>query len=374
MHRTLPSPGVVFARRFALALTLALAGCQAGPDPCVSNASDSDTPVACGEGKLRVLAKLPVTSEEWESQIAFSRHRVALDDKYAYWSDYKGRILRTPKAGGPTDVVLEASECTIADLAVDEVGVYFGQNCLIPELEKMVSFPVLGKVSWLEKATGERHELAAQKLMDVREVTVRDGIVYWTLSTESSTSTLHRVPRDQPILSDAQVVKANAVYLPFGLSTDRVVWLEGSTKDIRISPLPGGRGDRLAGASALVEWLAVEGDAAFWLERTIIEMGAVERRLFRVPLAGGEVTEPLPGLVTEHMVTDGADYYGAGDNSATNQTAYRVYRWRAPDFVPETLAAGFSAPESIAVDDTHVFVVDHEPFEKQTLRLVRISR
>jgi hypothetical protein len=40
--------------------------------------------------------------------------------------------------------------------------------------------------------------------------------------------------------------------------------------------------------------------------------------------------------------------------------------------VPVT--AGFSGPESIAIDDTHVFVIDREPFEKQALRLVRVSR
>jgi hypothetical protein len=103
-------------------------------------------------------------------------------------------------------------------------------------------------------------------------------------------------------------------------------------------------------------------------------MGAVERRLFRVPIAGGEITEPLASLVTEHMATDGTDYYGAGDNSATTHVSYRVYRWRAPDFEPEALAAGLAHPESIAIDDSHVFVLDRELYDAMALRLVRVSR
>lgn len=355
-------------------LLCALAACDSQPNPCTSDESYSGKPVACRAGtNVRILANVATSSEEWTSQIAFSEHRVALDDEYAYWADYKGRILRTPKAGGHTDVLLEASACTIADLAVDDVGVYFGQNCEVPEYASMTNFPVRGSVSWLDKESGERHELAEQKLADVREVTVRDGIVYWTLSNEINSSTLHRVPRDQPIHTDTQVVRANAVYLPFGLSDDRVLWLEGGSKGLRSSPLEGGIGELLTATTQLVEWLAVADDAVSWTERTIIDNGAVERRLFRISVAGGEPIEPLAGLVTEYMATDGTDYYGVGDNSATNQVADRVYRWRAPDYEPEVLAAGLSSPENMAIDDTHVFVLDRE-LERKSLRLLRVSR
>jgi hypothetical protein len=324
-----------------------------------------------------VLGEVEVLDSEYNTEVARSRRGVVLDATHAFWSDYKGRILRTPKSGGPTDVVLPPSDCSLADLAVDEVGIYFGQNCPTPAVAGLARFPVEAKVAWLSKVTGERRELAHQQGVQVLQIAVANGQVHWTFSDAYTVTVLHRRGRDSPppdpaVSLDLSVVSSNSVYLPFALASDDIVWFDAKSKELRRSPPRGGRGDLLTPAPDLESLFVVGGDA-YWIARTNA-MGPTERRLMRVPIHGGEPTAALPGLVTEQLSGDGVEYFGAGFNTATYEVAYRLYRWRAPDFVAEPIAAGFRSPLSIAMDEHHVFVIDSYGSERWKLRLSRIAR
>lgn len=142
---------------------------------------------------------------------------------------------------------------------------------------------------------------------------------------------------------------------------------------LRLSPWKDGYGDELAPAPD-AESLFVQDGTAFWIQRTILPTGAVERKLWQVPLDGGAPTQPLTALMTEYVVAGGPDFYGFGFNTATTQVQYRVYRWSPPAFEPVAMAAGFGSPQSIALDATSIFVIDMIGGWDGELRLVRIDR
>lgn len=356
-----------------------LVACDADLDPCSEERENPPSrPVGCGgTSKPRLLAHVPLLSSDFTGEVAASSRTVALDDTFAYWSDYTGRILRTPKTGGDTVVLLPANDCSIAALAVDDLSIYFGQNCKVPELRG--SFPVLAKVSWLHKATGERHELAQQQHSQVTQIAVLDGTVYWNLASigdpfTPDLSILHGAPRDTGLPFDDSLIGTGAPFRPFVAGVHGIVWLDVSRHVVRLSPLIGGYGDELAPAPE-AESLFVQGEMAYWIQRSILPIGALERKLWQVPLAGGAPTLAFDGLVSEHVVPDGADFYGFGFNTPTTQVQYRIYRWSPPAFEPVALAAGFGRPHSIALDASHIFVIDEAGnWDHVELRLLRIDR
>jgi hypothetical protein len=370
MERTL-SGGVVLS-------CCALAACgQDHFDPCVELGGPPPShPVGCVEGAdPTVLAELSVPSSERNEEVAFSERHVALDEQYAYWSDYSGRILRTPKAGGATDVLLEWSSCSIADLAVDDAGVYFGENCRDPDLEGRTSFPVEGTAAWLSKDDGTRHDLSAKLLSDVRHVAVSDGEVYWVVSDEVGSSELKKTHRDGSVPPGlaSTLVGVESASLVFAVGKDDVAWFDAPNKVILRIPKEGGLAAVVTPAVDMESMSAVGGDIHL-VQRAFVDENTTEHLLWRVPLAGGRGKRPFDGAVTEFIATDGTGYYGAGFITPDGAVTYRVYRWLPPEYEPEEIAAAIERPKGFALDATHLFVVDESLDDPFTLRLVRIAR
>jgi hypothetical protein len=349
------------------------------PDPCTtSHGPRGSQPVACvGGADPVVLGEVAAPSSAINTEVAISNRRVVLDDTYAYWSDYAGRILRTPKAGGATDEILGPSECSIADMAVDDVGIYFGQNCLVPALQDRTNFPVEGKVAWLGKADQVRHDLASEQFTDVRQIAVNEATVYWVMSDEATASYLRSAPRDLavPMMSGMafSALVSSTLFLPFTLDGNGIVWWD-TKGELRRSSLSGGPSSLVSPATS-VESLFVSGGSIHWVENVRASSGHMERHLLGMPSGGIDPRRIFDGIVTEHVATsDGSDYYGVGYNTPDGTIVNRVYRWRAPQYEPETVAAAIEWPQSIAVDEAHVFFVDQSMSDPFTLRLIRVTR
>jgi hypothetical protein len=359
-------------------LAALFAGCGGDRDPCTE--SDGPTPsgpVGCVPGAdPTVIGSVAASASVVNEEVAISRRQVVLDDQYAYWSDYAGRILRTPKRGGGTDVVLEASDCSVAALAVDEIGVYFGQNCRVPELEQRTGFPVEGRVAWVAKADDTRHDLMKMQLADVRELRVQDGRVYWVFSDEVATSTLFAAPRAADVPPGAPIetlVRSDAVMLTTAIAQQAVVWYAFKAAELRRTLLSGGASELLAEA-AHTESILIDGTSALWITHDPLDDGRHSRHLWRTPVAGGAPQLALAGEVTEHLATDGTDFYGVGFNTADGDVVNRVYRWRSPSFSPEVIAAAIEWPQSVALDATHLYFIQQSLGDPFSLQLVRVAR
>ena len=344
--------------------------------------------MACVPGEEPVvLARIVTHTSDHNTEIAFSKRRIALDKHYAYWSDYSGRILRTPKAGGATDILLPASSCSIADLAVDDFGVYFGENCEITDGTER--FPVQGTLAWLSKDDGTRTDLTARRSADIRQVGLLDGEVYGAFSAEvEPKASLVRVRRNGLASpgSPLSLVNVNAVSLPFAVEPEGVVWFnDGTDTFFRLRngndiPEPIARFrdapevDDMREVPHVESLFVVEG-ALNATARVRLESGDTERRLWRAPVSGGPPKQPFDGIVSEFVAADGDGYYGAGVNTKDGIVANRIYRWLPPKYEPEALAAGIDWPKSIAIDSTHVYFVDESMGDPTfALRLVRVAR
>jgi hypothetical protein len=359
-------------------LAASFAGCDAYPDPCTeSDGPEAPGPVGCVPGAHpTVMGGVSAPSSAGNEEVATSRRQVVLDDEYAYWSDYAGRILRTPKRGGSTDVVLQPSDCSVAALAVDEVGIYFGQNCRVAELEGRTRFPVEGRVSWLAKADGSRHELMTMRQADVRELRVQDGRVYWVFSDEAATSTLFAAPRTADVPPGAPteiLVHSDGLFLTTAIAREAVVWYASRPGELRRTPLRGG-GSELIAEAAHTESVMIDGTSTLWITDDPLEDGRHARHLWRTPVAGGDPEPALAGEVTEHLVTDGTDFYGAGFNTPGGSIVNRVYRWRSPSFSPEAIAAAIEWPQSVALDATHLYFIQRSLGDPFSVQLVRVAR
>jgi hypothetical protein len=337
-------------------------------------------PVACIAGADPVvLDQVSAPASAIGTEVAFSRRRVVLDETHAYWSDYAGRILRTPKNGGATEELLGSSECSVADIAVDSTGVYFGQNCPAPSLQGVSAFPVEGRVAWLGKADRARHDLASMEGTDVRQIAVQGTTVYWVLSDEATASYLLSAPRDltTPLTSGTpfSALVSSSIFLPFILDDAGIIWWD-TRGELRRSSFDGGPSSLIVAATSVESLLAVGGSIQ-WVEHTRIgpDDPRMERHLLSAASGGGAPQRVFDGIVTEHVATsDGADYFGAGYDSPDGTIVNRVYRWLAPEHQPEALAAGIEFPQSVAVDDTHVFFLDQSLDDPFTLRLIRLVK
>ena len=373
--------------RFSAACALGLAAwsCDREPDPCVVD----ETPLhyelrACAAGAHpKVLGSFSGPGSKPSDEWATSRREVVLDESHAYWSDYDGRILRTPKVGGATEMLLEPSECSVAALAVDEVAVYFGHNCPMPGLEKSGPFLIEGKVGWIDKTTGERHDLAQRRFAEVTQLLVRDGVVHWIFRDPREFSqevVLHAASREASSTDEAErLVASGAVYMFFGLVPLGIVWFDAASDALmwtqRDDLVAGGPFGRTLVPAPDAQYLIMQADRAFWVQRGTTPAHEPEWYLWRVPLGDADAGLVFEHRVTEHVATDGTHFYGAGHDDTGGSIVDRVYRWSPPDFAPVPLAAALTGPQSIALDDRYLFVVDRDwASERVSVRLIRIDR
>ena len=270
---------------------------------------------------------------------------------------------------------------------MDEVGVYFGENCRIPDGEG--SFPVQGTLAWLSKDDGTRTDLMTQHAADIRHVGVSEGEVYGAFSAEvEQSASLVRLRRDG-VMSPGNtptLVDVRSVSLPFALEPDGVVWFNARTKTFFRLRKASGSSELIARFRDApevndmrevpdVESLFVVGGSVNVAARVHLDSGATERRLWRAPLSGGPPEQAFDGIVSEFVTADGAGYYGAGFNTQDGLVVNRIYRWLPPKYEPEAIAAGLDWPKSIAIDGTHAFFIDESVGDPTfTLRLVRVER
>jgi hypothetical protein len=321
-----------------------------------------------------VISRLVVEGDKPSEEWARSRRDVVLDDAYAYWSDYDGRILRTPKAGGTTEFLLEPSDCSVSSLAVDESNIYFGHNCPLPE-QSGFNFGIEGRVGVIEKGTGVRRELARQQFHEVQQVAVQGGDVYWVFANPSEFTREAVLHVASPLRGDERVLLATgAFYLPFALSPAEAVWFNATDEELWLTSLNEGHSRRL-GAASSVESVFVHGDQAYWVQQSVTPESVPKWNLMRLPLAGGEPELAFSSQSTEYVTTDGEAFFGAGHDYTEGSIVQRVMRWSPPGYEPEPLAAALYDPQGIAVDDEHVFVVDQNwEIHRLGLRLIRIDR
>jgi hypothetical protein len=357
------------------AMSLACLACVAcGNDTidyCAEEGQTADPPVGCNGKTVTVLATFTNTVERSNATVAWSRQTIALDEVYAYWSDVNGRLLRTPKQGGQTEELLPASACSIADVAVDETFVYFGQNCRIAGIEG--GFPIVGRVARVDKAGGNELELASFEFNEIRYVQAAGEHVYF-MTDDVVSSAVRRAARDgsDELGSSAPLVSVFSPHLPFVVQGSDLYYADNAGLRIERLPLEGGEAITVAEAADFVTRLQVIDGVLHWQIRDLD--AANSTFLFRATSAtAGQPA--LEGRCSELLIGDERGYYGVGDIDPDSSTALRVHRWLAPSFANELLAAGLNTPEGMAMDESRVYFTDHLwADEPQKLRLMSVPR
>ena len=174
----------------------------------------------------------------------------------------------------------------IAALAVDDVVIYFGQNCPAPEL-RGTSFLVEAKVSWLHKATGARHELAQQQSSRMRRIpwcwrerSTRNLEIVGDHFTPDF-STLHGAPRDASLSFDSLMIESRQSVRPFAIGPRRHLLarrLKPHGQALSVDRRPWGRACARARGRIAV---GAGGDCVLG-PTSFLPIGAVERRLWQV--------------------------------------------------------------------------------------------
>src|SRR6185436_4334753 len=357
--------------RVALALgVLACSTTEPAPDPCTVDGVQTNPPVACGTARLTVLARYEVPSARWAAQIGTSHQSIVLDGTDVYWSDVGGRVLRTPKLGGPTEELLPDSGCSISGLAADDVFLFFSENCRSDQSTR--SFPVRGRLVRMNKATRESLDLALTQFAEIRSVQLRGDQVYFTMATPGDV-VLRVVGRDGPTVpADAPsgaVDSLHAPHLPFALGAADVYYGDNVNRQVTLQKADGTT-TTVATSDNFVSSIAFFNGMVHWLDWKVENLQPVYA-LWRV--RDGVVEPATLGPSAEYLAGEGDDYYGAADLDRDSPVTVRLLRWRS-QAAPTILAAGLHRTEGIALDDSAVYVTDLEVIETARLTLLKVTR
>jgi hypothetical protein len=228
-----------FLVQLALSMVCLACGANETVDYCTQAGKAADPPVGCAGSKVSVLAAVTNSSQRYNDQVAWSQQTLALDTNDVYWSDVNGRVLRTPRAGGETAELLPASACSIADVALDDSYLYFGQNCRIEGDSS--GFPVRGRVVRIDKTGSGELELARFDLTEIRFLQVVDGNVYFM--TDNVVSSSVRVASADGTDQNGQrepLVTASSPHLPFVVHDAALYYGDNAQLRIERRPLAGG--------------------------------------------------------------------------------------------------------------------------------------
>lgn len=356
-----------------LAWVVATAGCSAGPDPCFEQAYP-DQPVGCSGARVRVLGRSEFTASRINSTVAQMVPSLALGADHAFWSDRNGRILRTPKDGGATQELRADNGCSIADLAIDEVGLYALENCRLTE---DVPFPVQMRLFRMDPETGDTTDLAIMPYAQGVAVVVHDGVVYFGMGTPSRTF-VRGIPRDGPLegpedaFTPYAILGAYGTQLPLATLGEDVLVVDRSTNEVlTLANEPG-----IDPTSRYVHDRGIRGLAdvagTLFLVDSVLQNSWYVHRGFRVTSASSLVYDESE---LDRLVGDSADVYVAGDVDVAPSLTTRLYSLGAnaeAAGAPTAVTAGLRRVTDMALDASHVFVVDDEISHE--VRLVSVSR
>lgn len=340
-------------------------------DYCTEKGKTADVPVGCNGSTVSVLAAVTNSSQRYNDQVAWSQQTVELDADNVYWSDVNGRVLRTPRQGGDTAELLAASACSIADIAVDDSYVYFGQNCRIEGDGS--GFPVRGRVARTDKTGSDELELASFDRTEIRFLQVVDGSVYFM--TDNVVSSAVRVASadgvDEPGGGEP-LVTVSSPHLPFVVHDADLYYGDNAGLRLDRRPLAGGDAVNVAQVSDFVLGVQVIDGAVHWL----VSNSAAPNLSSLYRASDDGLGEPvLMGAATDLLTGDELGYYGVGDIDPEAATTLRVHRWLAPDYESELLAAGLNAPGGLAMDESRLYFTDLTwADEPQKLSLLSVPR
>lgn len=289
---------------------------------------------------------------------------LAHDEAHLYWSGTDGDLLKTPKVGGDTQVLQGPSGCIVTGIAATDTQVYWVRTCGGRGNERAQLWTVA------------KHGGEATRMLEAPRTSgtmrLHEGRILWTMRQGEDNTHLWSIEVNG---AASMLMAANGPYFPFAITPDgvyhRIRHFPSNPSELQRQPVAGGDPETIATVGPVVESMHNGDERLYWVEAERTALGT-DRSLWRL----GEEDAPelvFQGRVTEFMATYDGAHYGVGFLEDHGTVANRLYRWRAPDFEPVPLVAGLGWPQSLVLDDHHVYWLEKRQ-GTGSLRLVSASR
>jgi len=364
-------------------LALLLGSCLPDPrpyDPCKDDFTYySVPPTGCNGHQLTVLASVPLP--HFDGSLGFSGrtpNRIITDTDYVYWEGPFGVLLQTPKNGGETVRLREASanagylelqsvDSKLYVLAVDNPGT---------SNESQV------RLDGIDKATRQRTTIASYTVAYNGVLTYGFQISGDKFYTNTSQSPLQCLMEGSLSPTDPQSsnYRCATSYQPYRFSvTERGIayaaYESGSTSlyfesTLNLAPQP------LCETESNVSVFSVEGDYVYWVACPFTgDERAAGCSRYRSDLAGTK--EVLIADVGHPDAAIGDAHQLYAQTSFTQEwPPSQLYAWEALGMSPVVVAAGIPYTVAMTMDDKSIFTVtaaegaDGQP----VIELLRIER
>lgn len=355
----------------AALLLLVAVGCLPDPRPYDACTDDEGyyrvAPVGCEGHEVTVLETRTFDAgQTLMPPYGDGTGTLVLDETYVYWPDMAGNILRTPKQGGRTDVLIEAGggEAPLA-LADAETHLY-----ALRSTSTGTSQSNSASLFAVEKATDEVTEMASLPYTDASQLVVFAGKFYardlaQLCIIEGSLGGGDAVVPSYPCVT-------NELPLKFRVTERGIVYISLTTgaPSIVLQPLDGSTPEVLMTLQNYPTSLRNEGEELYFTECSDV------CRRYRIFATG------TSDLLVANL---GMASYVEGDSKTTYALTQlegeyggsRLYGWKHPSPSPNVVAASLGGLYALTVDDDDLFALvpdfDGGP-NLGRLQLLRISR